>query len=238
MKRELTFGAHRLCYELTRKRVKYINARVDRMGNLLVSAPPFVPVARVDALLLENAEGLLAAIQKRKTILQEAPVFKEGATVSVFGEKKVIHIVWKGARGVTDTGATLIVKIGKNEDERDASRLFSSYLKKLAEKTLTRLYDEGYERYFSDLFPKPILRFRRMRSSWGNCRCEGIVTLNLRLVYLPIPVIEYVIVHELVHMLHPNHSPRFWSTVGKYMGDYKARRALLSGFSIALDSFL
>ena len=87
--------------------------------------------------------------------------------------------------------------------------------------------------------PKPILRFRRMRGVWGNCRRErGLITLNLRLIYAPEEAIEYVILHELAHMMHPDHSPRFWATVGQYMKDYSARRALLRDVPIAFDSFL
>lgn len=239
MKRELSLGTRCFFYELSRKHVKRINAHVDRKGNILVSAPPFVKIERIDAFILENAERLLSAADKQKAVLRDAPVFREGAILSLLGEKKRLHICHGSVRGVNITGDMLTVTLGENEDETEASRRLAAYLARTAVEILTRLYDACYDVHFSGLFPKPALRFRRMRGAWGNCRRErGVITLNLRLVYAPPSAIEYVVLHELVHMLHPDHSPRFWSTVGKYMGDYAARRALLSGISIALDPFL
>lgn len=74
----------------------------------------------------------------------------------------------------------------------------------------------------------PQIRIRYMKSCWGVCHPrKGYITLNSRLVYEPPAAIEYVVLHELVHFLHPNHQAGFHATMAKLMPDYQARRALL-----------
>ena len=64
-----------------------------------------------------------------------------------------------------------------------------------------------------------------MKSKWGVCNVtKGIITLNLELIKLDLKYLDYVIIHELSHLIHPNHSPKFWSLVSKYIPDYKKYR--------------
>lgn len=63
---------------------------------------------------------------------------------------------------------------------------------------------------------------RNQRSRWGSCSCQGTISLNWRLIQLPEPVRDYIIVHELMHLRQLNHSPQFWSEVAKACPDYRA----------------
>jgi hypothetical protein len=61
---------------------------------------------------------------------------------------------------------------------------------------------------------------RNQRSRWGSCSYNGTISLNWRLIQLPAPVRDYIIVHELMHLRELNHSPRFWAEVAKACPDY------------------
>jgi predicted metal-dependent hydrolase len=63
---------------------------------------------------------------------------------------------------------------------------------------------------------------RNQRSRWGSCSCQGTISLNWRLIQLPEPVRDYIIVHELMHLRQLNHSPRFWTEVERAYPDYRA----------------
>ena len=78
------------------------------------------------------------------------------------------------------------------------------------------------------------VQFRDMRRKWGSCSSKGSITLNTRLTWLPEDVAEYVVVHELAHLIELNHSKAFWSLLGRYLPDYAARQAALRRFEQAL----
>lgn len=76
--------------------------------------------------------------------------------------------------------------------------------------------------------PKPKNVFiKNQKSRWGSCSSLGNINLNLRLGLLPDDLFEYVLVHELCHLLELNHSDRFWAEVAKFIPEYKKRRAKL-----------
>ncbi len=72
------------------------------------------------------------------------------------------------------------------------------------------------------------LRIKHLRSLWGSCTSGEMITLNWRLVMAALEVIDYVIVHELGHLKHPNHSRRFWEYTGRYAPDYARHRRWLN----------
>ena len=91
---------------------------------------------------------------------------------------------------------------------------------------------EVFENYYNSCFQnfkeakyKPLLKIRKMKGKWGVCNItRKIVTLNLELIKLDIKYLDYVIVHELSHLIYPNHSKDFWNVVSKYCPNYKIYR--------------
>ena len=77
------------------------------------------------------------------------------------------------------------------------------------------------------------ITIRNQKTSWGSCSSAGNVNFNYQLYYLPDELLDYVVVHELAHRRHMNHSKEFWSEVALYCPDYRARRKQLKEYQLA-----
>ncbi len=98
------------------------------------------------------------------------------------------------------------------------------WYKKEAEKIFQDRFDYIYN-LFEENIPYPTLRIRKMTSKWGVCNVtEKKITLNLELIKLDTKYLDYVIVHELCHLIYANHSSDFWDLVSKYVPNYKKYR--------------
>ncbi len=106
-------------------------------------------------------------------------------------------------------------------------------LDKWLKNEMLRVFSERLE-YNYDLFdekiPFPKLKIRKMKTRWGVCnKRDNSVTLNAKLIKYSLREIDYVIVHELSHFVHFDHSREFWETVSKYMPLYKDSVKILKG---------
>lgn len=109
--------------------------------------------------------------------------------------------------------------------------------------TLTQTQQQAYRelakkiipqrvKYFSELTglsPK-LVKISNAKKRWGSCTSKGTINLSWRLVLTPPEVIDYVVVHELVHLVEPNHSKRFWRRVAEIIPGYQAQRKQLREF--------
>ena len=94
----------------------------------------------------------------------------------------------------------------------------------------TEILDEVYPAFIPYGIARPKLRIRTMKSCWGSCLVnKGIITLNRKLLMKHRECIEYVVVHELCHFIHPNHSKEFYKFMEQFMPDWKERKGRLNG---------
>lgn len=104
-------------------------------------------------------------------------------------------------------------------------------LDKYITEDITKVFSERINYWyntFKENIPNPNLKIRKMTSRWGVCNIKNHnVTLNYMLYKYDIKCLDYVIVHELSHFIHPNHSKDFWNLVGKYYPRYKECRKML-----------
>lgn len=86
--------------------------------------------------------------------------------------------------------------------------------------------------YYADLMGISYGRIamRNQKTRWGSCSVDGNLNFNCRLLFLPLPLVDYVVVHELAHRRHMDHSPQFWREVEQYLPDYRERREQLKGY--------
>ena len=104
------------------------------------------------------------------------------------------------------------------------------WYKKQAKELFTEHFEEKYNN-FSRHIPHPTLRIRKMTSRWGVCNTRShVITLNLELIKRDTKYLDYVIVHEMSHLIHGDHSRSFWNLVEENMPDYKKYRDEMKEF--------
>ena len=107
---------------------------------------------------------------------------------------------------------------GPVEDVEACLCVLHRWLRKQARRFLPALLDEISRRCGLDYQRVSI---RSQKSRWGSCSSKGCISLNDRLMLLPFELVEYVLIHELCHTRHLNHSPEFWALVASYQPDYR-----------------
>lgn len=113
-----------------------------------------------------------------------------------------------------------------------------AWKKAKAQELLPAAYEQAWQLFQRDGFPKPVLRLRKMKSRWGSCiPSKGVITLNTALIGAEPDCQVAVAAHELCHMLHPDHSKAFHAALEQHFPDYeRCREKLKSAQKFLLDS--
>lgn len=176
----------------------------------------------------------LEKLDKIELELMQAPniLFKEGPTLPLFNTSYIISVIYtnsKTSRGVLNNTklelklpASLTLEQKQKTITKLSKKLISNDLHGKVELLLNTL-NEGFYNYKLNE-----LRIREQQRLWGSySRGTGNITLNLRLLFAPTKIIEYVIAHELSHIKISGHTKQFWNNVSIAIPDYKERRKWL-----------
>ncbi|MBE6563730.1 MAG: M48 family metallopeptidase [Ruminococcaceae bacterium] len=226
MKRTIAFQDMTVIYDFTFKRVKNINLRVRGDGSVTLSAPYGTPSAMIDA-FLRSREGW---IREKISAASHSAVpftFSDGERMMLFGHSYPICVLEGKTNGIDWGKEALTFTVTDPTDRKLREALFRRWQTDLCRDTLLPICEKWREHFQARGVSYPTFTFRRMKTRWGSCHPQkGKITLNTMLVEKPMPFIEYVVVHEFAHLLHPDHSPRFYVAVAEALPDYKERRAL------------
>ncbi len=198
--------------EVIRKNNRNLYIRVKEDLKIVITCPYLYTDGMIRKILEENQSSVISMIQKQE---------KKNETVrseknSLLGRK--ISVIYENVRKPVFDNDTLIIK---------DDNMLNNWYKKKAYEVFKIYLDEAYE-VFEESVPYPKLKVRSMKTRWGVCnRKDNSVTLNLELIKKDQEFLNYVIVHELSHFVHFDHSNSFWKTVEKYCPDYKRVRKAL-----------
>ena len=222
MKRTVFSGEVTIEYELTYKRVKNLNLRVGATGGVRVSAPYRTPFERVDEFVSSKSAWIEQASERcRQAAERLHSDLADGAPITVLGEQRTLHIVEGKPRSAELTLQTLTLFVRR---QADAAAAYQKWQKEFCTALLTQYTHEIFERMGMPQTAFPTLRFRSMTSRWGSCnKNTGIITFNTRLSEQPYRLIEYVVVHELCHLLRADHSKEFYVLMSRYLPDHAQR---------------
>ncbi|MBF0428034.1 MAG: M48 family metallopeptidase [Magnetococcales bacterium] len=224
----LLLGEEEITYHLLRHPLrKRLTLSVNSTGEIEVRSPWRLGLARVEAFIREQEAWLKAQRDARRTVELQRPLLADGAILPLLDEWLTLRIAKEEVSRIRRVGNELWVPppltSGGLESMlerwyRDQARLY------LTTRLRQRAQEMGVSVY--------ALTIRSQKSRWGSCSSRGAINLNWQLLLLPTKVVEYVIVHELCHRFHMNHSPEFWFKVQEILPDFMMLRRQLKTIQI------
>lgn len=226
--RQIDTPAGVLSYTWTVKPVKNINLRVRPDGQVMVSAGRGISAAQMDAFIAEKADWIRRAQRK---LAARYPLGAQEETVWLLGTPLTVKPMPDPAiiaRRVYQEGEVLW--ISPAVDRGEAVRQF-------LEEQGRPVFEQVLERMWRLVEPLgvayPVMTTRWAKTRWGSCTAaRGRISINKALICVPMPCIESVMLHELVHFLHPDHSPAFYRQLEGLMPDYRQREAEIRRYSL------
>ncbi|MCO6475215.1 MAG: M48 family metallopeptidase [Phaeodactylibacter sp.] len=159
--------------------------------------------------------------------LRQPPVYQNGATHLYLGRQYRLRILEGPRNGVKLKGGYLEVT---HHPASTAERALTAWYRERADEWFPRLLEEVYPRFRSFSIPKPKVIHKRMEKRWGSCKVsEQRILLNTELIQGPKVGIEYVIAHELAHLIHPHHTPAFYAVLDRVMPEWREWKGRLEG---------
>lgn len=208
-----------------RKGLKNLRITVGRDGSLRLSIPWYVPKAAGIAYLHSKKDWIKKHQQETRREWNDGQVITQNYRLSLKESEK------KYASSTISGGFFQVyIPVFQNREQKHKTinKHVAKFLKSEGEKHLVPLVKELAAEHS---FTVKDIRIKNMKSRWGSCNQDKVISLNMSLLQLPDELAEYVIVHELAHTKHLNHSQDFWNQVQSILPDYKRRRKELKRFN-------
>lgn len=204
-------------------RAKHVRLRACRKNGLVITVPPRFSLRHMPAVLETHRDWIMkhmASLQRQQE--RELP---DSLYLAALNETWQVHYMKcdTALKLFTRPGNEIVI-LGKTNNEDHYYRLLVTWLKSYARRSLEKMLKKWSEHM---QLPYANYQVRDQRSLWGSCTSTKNISLNYRLILLPPELMNYVIIHELAHTVHLNHSSEFWGLVEEYDSHWRTHRQRL-----------
>ena len=203
---------------IERKKIKNMYLRIKPSGEIVVSAHPKVELRTIKEFIRVKEAWIL---QKKEYISRQNPVINNDE-IRYLGQSFKKRRLASNQVSFSIKDQILRQELPPSMSDEKANCLYEAWLQKQLEHIILS-YMRRYWSYFDSLGIRPVeVKYRLMTSTWGVCRpVRGCITFNKRLIHEKESFIEYVVVHELCHLIHPNHSSKFYELVESLLPSWR-----------------
>lgn len=230
MERTMSFPERELHYQHEVKSVKNINIRIRPDMTVYVSSNPQIELSEVEKVLAEKKTYIFEALDRYAEMKKYASHEREyvnGESFRFLGRDLRLKVEL-GEKNIVDTDGLYLFLTIKENKTSEKKRTVEKWFSKMCDQEIGAVCREVYHYFEKYNVTFPLIRFRSMISRWGSCQPKRkVLTFNRRLIEMPKICIEYVVLHEFVHFLQPDHSKRFYALMTMFMPDWKERAQLL-----------
>jgi len=231
--RRVVLAGESVEYRLIRARRQSIGMQIDQRG-LVVRAPRWVSVRDIEIALCERASWVIESLatwraDNRETLPTE---WRAGAPLLYQGRPLTLALFPARREAIAADLLNLTVLHPRPGDQAEIGAFVCRWLK---EQALALFVPRALHFARRLKATPPAVKLSNARAQWGSCNERGEIRLNWRLVQLPPRLADYVVAHEVAHLIELNHSPRFWALVESLLPDHLEQRRHLDALTPLLD---
>jgi len=221
--------------EIIRSSKRKTSAIKIQKGLVYVMVPKSLSQDAIKSLVFNKTRWINEKLSHQQSILAlTAKVFSSGERYSYLGSEYVLTI---------NSGLVTTIKLDQDQlivtvpdHSLDCSDNIKTLLINWYKQQAIVILKKKTLHYASIMGVQPtIVTIKTYKARWGSCSLSGAIQFNWKLMMAPECVIDYVVVHELCHILHHNHSPAFWAAVARYYPDYRSQSAWLKQHGAGLE---
>lgn len=198
-------------------------------SDLQVRVPEHLGDERVAAILKQKRLWIRTKVAELKRVPpHRSKELVSGESFPYLGRHYRLKIQDGHQVGVSLSGGYLKATIRPNEQGEQREARIQQYLQKWYRSRALERLQEKADRYAKQIGVSPAgVSVRNFKSRWGSCDKNGQVVFNWNIIKAPHAIADYVVVHELCHLIHPNHSKEFWQVVARHDSEYSTHRRWL-----------
>lgn len=236
-------------------RRRHVHVLVDDEGDLLVRAPWRYSLDKAVEVIREHGGWVEDTLRSSRASRRQRPALVTGSRLPLLDEQLVLVVRQHAQIPLLPEIGGLEEPVQKRDDLlrnssgtvfrrrhrlcAETNRIGAEVLRGLLQgwfrQQAARFLPERLDRFTANLGLRPTrVCIRDQKTRWGSCSSDGEISLNWRLVLLPSELADYILIHELCHLRHMDHSPRFWGLVATMAPDYVIRRERIAALQPAL----
>jgi predicted metal-dependent hydrolase len=218
-------------------RAKYVKLRVSAQQGLEIVIPTSFDVKEIPSVILRNKKW----IEKQFIRLAKSPLANVARALPHQIELTAMRQTWKVSYIESQTALRIvtrphqeIVLLGKIKNVAACKKLLIAWLKNIAKIYLTEKLMQ-VSKITKLSYNK--LTIRNQKTRWGSCTSDKSISLNYKIIFLPPNLATHILIHELCHTVHMNHSSKFWRLVGKFDADCKEHCKIVRQFDDCIPAW-
>lgn len=217
--------------EIIRKNIKHIYLRVLPDNTVRVTAPKRTSQKTINSILDARKDWIQASLRKQEKRNQLQPIYNSGETHYIQGKPYVLHIQQSTIKQeVFIENNKLVIKIKASYTNNVVENLINEWHRNNLKQQLPHMIKKWEKRMQVEVKDFGI---KKMKTRWGSCNIQAQrIWLNLALAKTPLECLEYVLVHEMVHLLEPSHNHRFKSLMTHFLPEWRTHEQTLKQFPV------
>lgn len=219
-----------IAISVDRKSMKTCRLKVYPDGAVVIAVPKDTPSDWIENYANQKAGWIEEKLEKfvKTSGYAATKEIRSGLSIKMLGEDLVFSVSMADSACIYRDGKHIIIVCADVNDQEKLLSMFESWWRKEALRILREQVDELYPIVKKYGIEKPNIYIRKMKTLWGSCSIKRkTMTFNLYLIKAKPSLIRYVVLHELVHFLYPNHSRQFYDFLSIHMPDWKERKRTL-----------